>query len=102
MSDDNKNEDMNMEEIETAVKAPKAAKTDAGSKKDNKKDNKNFVFEKLTELRAEFRKIVWPSRDLLVKHTITTVVVSLLFGVFIAFLDIVIGFAFTSFVGMIN
>ncbi len=57
---------------------------------------------KLTELRGEFRKIVWPSRETLVKHTVTTVVISLIFGAFITLLDALFGVAFTSLVGLIS
>jgi preprotein translocase SecE subunit len=57
---------------------------------------------KLTELRGEFRKIVWPSRETLVKHTVTTIVISLLFGAFITALDFFFGVVFTSLVGLIG
>jgi preprotein translocase subunit SecE len=53
---------------------------------------------KLTELRAEFRKIVWPSRETLVKHTVTTIVISLLFGAFITLLDGLFGVIYTTLV----
>jgi preprotein translocase subunit SecE len=70
------------------------------SKKDAKKEvaKKNFIVEKFTEYRAEFRKIVWPSREELLKHTVTTIVISLIFGAFIALLDGVFGFTFTTIV----
>jgi len=57
------------------------------SKKEKSEDEKNFIVERFGEYRSEFRKIVWPSRELLLKHTITTIVISLIFGAFIALLD---------------
>jgi preprotein translocase subunit SecE len=68
-----------------------------------KKDARpNFFQEKFTEYRSEFRKIVWPSREQLIKHTITTIVISLIFGALITVLDGAFGVAFTSFVGFIS
>jgi len=52
--------------------------------------------------RAEFRKIVWPSRETLVKHTITVVIVSAIFGAYIALNDGVFGFLFRQFVTMVG
>ena len=41
----------------------------------------------ITTYRAEFRKIVWPTRKELVKHTGTVIAVSLIFGAYIAIMD---------------
>jgi preprotein translocase SecE subunit len=57
---------------------------------------------KLTELRGEFRKIVWPSRETLIKHTVTTLVISLLFGAFITLLYGLFGVIYTTLVGLIS
>ncbi|MDR1663765.1 MAG: preprotein translocase subunit SecE [Clostridiales bacterium] len=65
---------------------------------DEEKKGRNFIVEKFVEYRAEFRKIVWPSRPELIKHTITTIVISLIFGAFIALTDGVLGVTFTSIV----
>ncbi|MCL2049190.1 MAG: preprotein translocase subunit SecE [Defluviitaleaceae bacterium] len=51
--------------------------------------------------RAEFKKIVWPSRDTLLKHTITVIAVSLMFGAYIAFNDFVFSTIFRQFVNWI-
>jgi preprotein translocase subunit SecE len=59
---------------------------------------KNFIQAKFSEYRAEFRKIVWPSRPELIKHTITTIVISLLFGALIAVMDGVLSLVFTTLV----
>jgi len=58
--------------------------------------------DKLVELRGEFRKIVWPPREVLVKHTVTTIVISLLFGAFIALLDGAFGVIFTTLTGLLG
>lgn len=48
--------------------------------------------------RAEFRRIVWPSNQILFKHTVTVIVVALLFGAYIALLDGVMGFGLQHFI----
>jgi len=52
--------------------------------------------------RAEFMKIVWPSKPTLVKHTITVIVVSLLFGAYIALTDGILTILFSRFVGLVT
>jgi len=76
---------------------------------DNDKDKKNVV-EGGTDVvsgvfhkyRAEFRKIVWPSRETLAKHTVTVVIVSAAFGAYIALNDGVFGFLFRQFVNLVG
>ena len=51
---------------------------------------------------AEFRKIVWPTKATLVKHTITVAVVSLIFGAYIALVDGVLTVLFGRFVQLIS
>ncbi len=78
--------------------------------RDTVKNPNGFSFKKIggaiagkfTELRAEFRKIVWPSRETLIKHTVTTIVISLIFGAFITVLDGLFGVIFTSLVGLMS
>ncbi|MCL2363062.1 MAG: preprotein translocase subunit SecE [Defluviitaleaceae bacterium] len=50
------------------------------------------------DYKAEFRRIVWPSNQVLIKHTITVIVVSLLFGAYIATLDGVFSFGLRNFI----
>jgi len=52
--------------------------------------------------RAEFRKIVWPSREALIKNTVVVVAVSLIFGVYIALLDGVFSVIFRQFVNWVS
>ena len=52
--------------------------------------------------KAEFRKIVWPSWPTLFKHTATVIVVSLIFGAYIALTDGILGALFTRFVQLVN
>lgn len=46
-------------------------------------------------IKAEFKKIVWPKRDIMIKSTYTVIVVSLLLGGIIAAIDA--GFQFVIF-----
>jgi len=41
-------------------------------------------------LKAEFRKIIWPTRDDIQKETTAVVVVSVILGVIIAVLDFIV------------
>jgi preprotein translocase SecE subunit len=56
----------------------------------------------LQTYRAEFRKIVWPSKETLFKHTVTVIAVSLMFGAYIAFNDYIFGHVFRGFVGAVS
>ncbi len=55
-----------------------AKKEDAGSKK------------WFDGLKAEFRKIIWPSREDIQKETTAVVVVSVILGIIIAVLDFIV------------
>ena len=52
--------------------------------------------------RAEFRKIVWPSKETLFKHTVTVITVSLIFGAYIAAADGVLTALFGRFVSLVS
>ena len=54
------------------------------------------------QYKAEFRKIVWPSRETLLKHTVTVVIVSAIFGAYIAANDGVFGFLLRQFASLIG
>ncbi len=62
-----------------------------------RKSPTEFIKSKYTEYLAEFKKIVWPSRNELVKQTLTVVVISLLFGAYTAALDGAFGVGYTFF-----
>ena len=48
-------------------------------------------FQKWMEgLKAEFRKIIWPSRDDIQKETVAVMVVSIILGVIITILDFIV------------
>lgn len=52
------------------------------------KEEKKIPFSK--GLKAEFRKIIWPSKDDLTKQTVAVVSVSIALGVIIALIDMVL------------
>ncbi len=54
-----------------------------------KKKQKKNVFK---GLKAEFKKIVWPSRKSLAKETIAVLVVSVLLGAIISIVDLITRF----------
>lgn len=76
------------------------------NKKETKKKDEAYKVPFLTRIwrtyYAEFRKIVWPTKETLVKHTITVAVVSLLFGAYIALVDGILTVLFGRFVQLIS
>ena len=77
-------------------------------KKDVKKNEKEeaykvpFLKRVIRPYYAEFRKIVWPTKETLIKHTITVAVVSLIFGAYIALVDGVLTVLFGRFVQLVS
>jgi preprotein translocase subunit SecE len=77
-----------MEEKKTAVKA--AVKE---AKKDNKKDESvvgkvsSGLVGKWKETVGEFKKIIWPDRKTLVKHTVNVIITSAIVGAVIVGMD---------------
>jgi preprotein translocase subunit SecE len=51
-------------------------------------------------VKAEWRKIIWPSKDDLVKQTGVVVVVSVILGVIIAILDFIIQHGIDFLIGL--
>ncbi len=45
-------------------------------------------------VKSEFSKIIWPSRDSLVKETVAVVVISVILGVIISIVDVGVKFGF--------
>jgi len=66
------------------------------NKKEDKKGNKKSFSSLLAEYKGEFRKIVWPSKDDLVKQTTTVIVMSLIVGAIIFGVDQVFNFGFKA------
>ena len=38
-------------------------------------------------IKTEFKKIIWPSKDLLVRETVAVIIISVILGLLIALLD---------------
>ena len=66
--------------------------------KKKKDGGENVVKGTAQAYRAEFRKIVWPSKATLFKHTVTVIAVSLIFGAYIALNDFIFSHVFRQFV----
>ncbi|MCL2223384.1 MAG: preprotein translocase subunit SecE [Defluviitaleaceae bacterium] len=67
-------------------------------KKDKSVNETGVVKGTYQTYRAEFRKIVWPSKETLFKHTVTVIAVSLMFGAYIALNDYIFSTVFQQFV----
>ena len=50
-------------------------------------------------VRSEFKKIVWPSFDVLMKQTVTVLIVSLIIGALVAGIDWIFGTAVNLILG---
>jgi preprotein translocase SecE subunit len=81
--------------------APQTGKPDRAPKKGSDEGAKDRLVKwytaKKSEYVAEFKRIVWPTREVLINQTVTVVVVSLGFGIYIAILDGAFGFLFSKF-----
>jgi len=103
MSDDNNNHDQDQDQDEELNELERRSAAKRSRKNtDEKNVKKNWFQAKYAEYRAEFKKIVWPSRQELAKQTMTVIVVSLIFGAYIAALDGILGSLFTSFANLIT
>ena len=72
------------------------------NKKQEKHEGPNAAQGIYRTYKAEFKKIVWPSRETLIKHTFTVIIVSLIFGAYIALTDGVFGALFSRFVQLVG
>lgn len=70
-----------------AVKAEKAAR--AAKKKVTARERAARISKWWRELRSEFKKIVWPTRQQLIKKTCVVLVIMLALGLCIALLDFI-------------
>jgi len=102
MDDDkNRNESMteSTTETEVATSTPKAGKSSSGKKNT---EGPNWFVRTYRTYKAEYKKIVWPTRATMIKHTITVIAVSLLFGAYIALTDGILNTLFSQFVRLIG
>ncbi len=78
-----------MEETKVVEKSSESSKKAAAK---NNKKSKDGVFSKISDfftgVKAEFGKIIWPTRDDIIKQTTAVVVVSAISCALIAILDI--------------
>jgi len=54
------------------------------------------------DFRGEFKKIIWPNRNELIKSTITVAVTSLCFGAVIFVMDTIYSFGYTTFIDLLT
>ena len=55
----------------------------------------------LKDVKAEFKKVVWPSRKDAKSKTVTVIVTSLIFGLIIFGMDTVIAFIYNAIIGLL-
>jgi preprotein translocase subunit SecE len=101
------NEDLEKDQEKSQSSAP-INDTDRTNKKNRppKEGSENkliaWIKAKRIEFWAEFKRIVWPSREDLMKQTLTVIVISLIFGAYIAVLDGAFALLFSSAVSWIG
>lgn len=66
--------------------------------KNNKKEKSSGSF--ISETKSEFKKITWPTRRVLINHTITVIVISLIVGAIIYGYDFMINFAIEKLISL--
>ena len=81
-------------EVKQTKPAPQA-KTAKATKKGNDKDT-------FADYKAEFKKIVWPTRPEVVKKTATVVVTSLIVGAIIFCMDTVFTAGYSAIIGLLG
>ncbi len=86
--------------VSKETNASKTAETDK-SKSKNKKDFSKLLKDTYHDYLGEFRKIVWPSRQDLVKKTVTVVITSLLFGLVIFVMDTIYSAGLQLFINLV-
>ena len=96
------NKDKNSENNTEKTTGKPEGKSQKPSKKNKDKESpivrmQKWFHAKQVEFTSEFKKIVWPSRQELMKETVVVIVVSLLFGLYITVLDGVFGFLYSQF-----
>ena len=79
-------------EVKQTKPAPQAK---TAKKKDSNKDT-------FADYKAEFKKIVWPSRPDVVKKTATVVVTSLIIGAIIFCMDTVFTAGYSAIIGLLG
>lgn len=67
-------------------------------KKSTTDKSKKSLKTKFDEVMAEFKKIIWPSKEQLTKQTITVIVVSIMFGIIISLFD----YGYSVIFGLLN
>ena len=67
-----------------------------GSEKNIETQNTSWF----TGLKAEFRKIIWPTKENVAKDTTAVVITSIILGLIIAMLDFVIQYGVNFLVGL--
>jgi len=68
------------------------------NRNENKRPPKQFFSDLYNEYKNEYLKIIWPSRQELIKQTIMVIVISAIFAVIICLLDVIFKFGHEEFV----
>lgn len=60
-------------------------------------EKKKFDFSNWVKVHvAEFKRIIWPSKEDIVKQTLSVIAISLIFGCVVIAYDYIVGFAYNA------
>ena len=68
------------------------------TKNENRKTPKQFIVDIYNEYKNEYSKIIWPSRQELIRQTIMVITISAIFAAIICLLDLVFRIGHEEFV----
>ena len=66
-------------------------------------EEKKFDFSSWVKTHiAEFKRIIWPSKDEIVKETLAVIVISLIFGCIVVGFDYIVEFGYNALLSLFN
>lgn len=66
-------------------------------------ENKKFDFSAWVKAHvAEFKRIIWPSKEEIVKETLSVIAISLIFGAIIIGFDYIVEFGYNALVNLLG
>lgn len=89
------NQTNEINETKQAAEAKRPKPVQTAKKKTSDKDT-------FADYKAEFKKIIWPSRAEMVKNTATVIVTSLIVGVIIFCMDTVFSAGYSAIIGLLG
>ncbi len=66
-------------------------------------ENKKFDFSGWVKIHvAEFKRIIWPSKEEIIKETLSVIVISLIFGAIVIGFDYIVEFGYNALLSLLG